>query len=57
MNIGDEVVVGGRVIGISESDNPIIEFKSGIRVLVKASDIKSIHPYKPAPKKDERKGK
>lgn len=57
MNINDEVTISGRVIAITDSDNPIIELKSGIRFLVKTSDIKSIHPYKAPSRTDQRRGK
>ena len=56
MNIGDEVIISAKVVGITESNNPIIQVKSGVRMLIKESDIKSIHPYQPVPEKDERKG-
>ena len=57
MNINDEVTISGRVIAITESNNPIIELKSGIRFLVKTSDIKSIHPYKAPSRTDQRREK
>lgn len=44
MNIGDEVTVNAKVIGLSESGNPIIQFSSGVRVLVKKEDINTIRP-------------
>lgn len=42
MNIGDEVTVNAKVIGLSESGNPIIQFSSGVRVLVKKEDINTV---------------
>lgn len=56
MNIGDEVIIAAKVVGITESNNPIIQVKSGVRMLIMESDIKAIHPYQPVPEKDERKG-
>ena len=56
MNIGDEVIISAKVVGITESNNPIIQVKSGVRMLINESDIKFIHPYQPVPEKDERKG-
>lgn len=44
MNIGDEVTVNAKVIGLSESGNPIIQFSSGVRVLVKKEDINTVIP-------------
>ena len=40
MNIGDEVIIAAKVVGITESNNPIIQVKSGVRMLIKESDIK-----------------
>lgn len=39
MSIGDKVMLEGTIITISASGNPIVEFKSGIRMLVKQTDI------------------
>lgn len=57
MRIGDEVTVCGKVIAFTDSNNPIIELKSGMRFLIKPSDIKAIHPYKEPSREDQRRGK
>jgi len=46
VHIGEEVSLNAKVITISASGNPVIEFKSGIRVLVRESDLNEAHPYK-----------
>lgn len=56
VHVGDEVSLNAKVITISASGNPVVEFKSGVRVLVRESDLNTIHPYCPPPEKDERKG-
>ena len=56
VHVGDEVSLNARVITVSVSGNPVVEFKSGVRVLVKESDLNTIHPYRTPPEKDERKG-
>lgn len=42
MNIGDEVIISAKVVGITESNNPIIQVKSGVRMLIKESDISAL---------------
>lgn len=42
MNIGDEVIISAKVVGITESNNPIIQVKSGVRMLIKESDISTM---------------
>ena len=42
MNIGDEVIIAAKVVGITESNNPIIQVKSGVRMLIKESDISTM---------------
>ena len=42
MNIGDEVIISAKVVGITESNNPIIQVKSGVRMLIKESDINTM---------------
>lgn len=57
VHIGDDVSLNAKVVTVSVSGNPVIEFKSGVRVLVRESDLNTIHPYTPIPEVDERKGK
>ena len=54
---GDEVTINAIVINVSESGNPIVRLKNGMRLLVKDSDITSIHPYDEPPKEDKRRGR
>ena len=56
VHVGDEVSLNAKVITVSVSGNPIVEFKSGVRVLVRESDLNTIHPYKEPSKEDMRKG-
>jgi hypothetical protein len=56
MKIGDDVIISAKVIGITENNNPIIQVKSGVRMLIKESDIKSVYPYQPIPETDARRG-
>lgn len=53
---GDEVTINAIVINVSESGNPIVRLKNGMRLLVKDSDITSVHPYDEPPKEDKRRG-
>ena len=39
MEINDEVLVKGKIVGFTESGNPFVEFPSGIRVMVKKDDV------------------
>ena len=54
---GDEVTINAIVINVSESGNPIVRLKNGMRFLVKDSDITSVHPYDEPPKEDKRRGR
>ena len=54
---GDEVTINAIVIIVSESGNPIVRLKNGMRFLVKDSDITSVHPYDEPPKEDKRRGR
>lgn len=54
---GDEVTINALVIAVSESGNPIVRLKNGMRLLVKDSDITSVHPYDEPPKEDKRRGR
>ncbi len=54
---GDEVTINAIVINVSESGNPIVRLKNGMRLLVKDSDITSVHPYDEPPKEDKRRGR
>jgi dsDNA-specific endonuclease/ATPase MutS2 len=56
MKIGDDVTLNGKIIEVSASGNPIIELKSGIRMLVKSTDINTWHPNKKSDGIDRRKG-
>lgn len=56
VHVGDDVSLNAKVITVSVSGNPIVEFKSGVRVLVRESDLNTIHPYKEPSKEDVRKG-
>lgn len=56
IKIGDEIGVVGTVIAVTDSGNPIIKLKSGIKTLVKYSDVKTHTPKIEKPKKDMRKG-
>lgn len=53
---GDEVTINAIVINVSESGNPIVRLKNGMRLLVKDSDITSVHPFDEPPKEDKRRG-
>lgn len=39
MKIGDKVLIKAEIVGITEADNPIIKTESGIKMLVKKSDV------------------
>ena len=56
MNIGDIVTINATIVGITAGQNPIIQVDSGVRMLIRESDINTIHPYQPIPETDERKG-
>ena len=56
MKIGDDVTLNAKIIAMSESKNPIIELKSGVKMLVKASDINTWHPSREDDGTDHRKG-
>lgn len=56
LHINDDVTVNAKVIDVTASGNPIIRTNSGIKMLVKASDINTVRPYKEPAKEDRRKG-
>lgn len=56
LKIGDDVSLNAKVIGLSESHNPILQFKSGIKVLVRITDINTWHPQRIEDGEDHRKG-
>lgn len=56
LKIGDDVSLNAKVIGLSESHNPILQFKSGIKVLVRITDINTWHPNVESDGIDHRKG-
>lgn len=51
MNVNDEVTINAIVVGVTESGNPIIKTPSGVRMLVKASDVVTVRPPIDIPKK------
>ena len=53
---GDIVTLNAEVIGVTGSGNPIVRFNSGVKVLVKYSDINTIRPAVKVDGKDKRKG-
>lgn len=53
---GDIVTLNADVIGVTESENLIIRFRSGVKVLVKTSDINTVHPKIELEETDKRKG-
>lgn len=53
---GDIVTLNADVIGVTKSGNLTIRFKSGVKVLVKASDINTVHPKIELDGIDKRKG-
>lgn len=56
MNIGDDVTICGQIIDMTVSGNPIIKTRSGIKILIKPEDIKTIRPQVIRPTEDKRKG-
>lgn len=52
MEVNDEVTLNATIIKISEAGNPIIQTPSGIRMLVKPSDIVTVRP--PVPKVEKK---
>ena len=56
MNIGDDVIISGQIIDMTVSGNPIIKTRSGIKILIKPEDIKTIRPQVIRPTEDRRKG-
>ena len=54
--INDIVTINATIVGITASNNYIIQIGSGNRFLIKFSDINTIHPYQPIPETDARKG-
>lgn len=57
LKAGDIVTLNAVVVGITEGKNPIIKLKSGVRFLVKETDINTICPKIEKPERDMRKGK
>ena len=57
LKTGDEVTISGTVVEISPSGNAVVKLTKGTRVLINPTEIKTIHPYKPKPEKDERVGR
>lgn len=53
---GDIVTLNAEVIGVTGSGNPIVRFNSGVKVLVKYSDINTVHPKIELDGIDKRKG-
>lgn len=56
MNIGDDVTICGQIIDMTVSGNPVIKTRSGIKILIKPEDIKTIRPSVKTPTEDRRKG-
>lgn len=58
MNIGDDVTINGTIVYVSKlTDTVVVRTQTGDELTVYRKDINTIHPYKPVPEKDERKGK
>ena len=58
MNIGDDVTINGTIVYVSKlTDTVVVRTKTGDELTVYCKDINTIHPFKPVPEKDERKGK
>ena len=53
MDVNDEVTLNATIIKMSEAGNPIIQTPSGIRMLVRPSDIVTVRP--PVKKVEEKK--
>lgn len=56
LKIGDDVTINATIVGITPNNNPIIKLGSGIKFLVKETDINTIYPKPEPPKVDMRKG-
>lgn len=57
MSIGDDVTINGTIVYVSKlTDTVTVRTKTGDELTVYRKDINTIHPYKPLPEKDERKG-
>ena len=56
MNIGDDVTICGQIIDMTVNGNPIIKTRSGIKIMIKPEDIKTLRPSVEIPTKDRRKG-
>lgn len=41
MKVGDKVIIKAEIIAISEAGNPIIKTESGVKMLVKKTDIEN----------------
>ena len=57
LKAGDIVTLNATVIGISANKNPIIKLDSGMKFLVKETDINTICPKIEIPEKDMRTGR
>lgn len=56
LNVGDEVTINAQIINITANGNPVIKLKSGIKFLIKPSDIVTICPYLERSDVDMRRG-
>lgn len=57
MNIGDDVTINGTIVYVSKlTDTVVVRTQTGDELTVYTKDINTIHPFKPVPEKDERKG-
>ena len=57
MNIGDDVTINGTIVYVSKlTDTVVVRTQTGDELTVCRNDINTIHPFKPVPEKDERKG-
>ena len=56
LKIGDDVTINATIVGVTPNNNPIIKLESGIKFLVKETDINTICPKSEPPKEDMRKG-
>ena len=56
ISIGDDVIISGQIVDITVCGNPVIKTRSGIKILIKPEDIKTIRPQVIRPTEDKRKG-
>lgn len=54
---GDIITVNAVIIAVTDGGNPIIRLNSGIKFLIKESDINTICPKIEVPKEDKRRGR